>query len=156
MARAVIVERHCFAKNTHSMCKRHHWQDQSDIPMPRIQSSVSSSPALRRILVVEDNDDFRQMLNDMLDSLGHQVHSVACAEDAVDVLKKDDIDILLADINMPGMSGIDLAKHAVNTVPGIRVVFSSGFGYMLGDKLDFDFVVLHKPYFLAQLKDVIG
>ena len=124
--------------------------------MPYTTHSSPLRSAPRQILVVEDNDDFRQMLIDMLLTLGHRVQAVPCAEHALDILQKDSVEVLLADINMPGMSGIELAKIATSTVPGIRVVFSSGFGYLLGDKLDFDFVVLHKPYFLAQLKDVIA
>jgi CheY-like chemotaxis protein len=110
----------------------------------------------RKILVVEDNSDFLQTVCDMLSALGHDVKGVASAEEAAGLLASGSFGTLFTDINLPGMSGIELAQLAVRTVPGIRIIFSSGYGYLLSDDLGFDFLMLHKPYFLSQLEDVLG
>ncbi|WP_136419236.1 response regulator [Herbaspirillum sp. ST 5-3] len=108
-----------------------------------------------QVLVVEDNSDFLQILCEMLETLGHRPHGVSNAEDAVAWLGTQPFDVLIADVQLPGMSGIDLAKIVARKAPEVRIVFSSGFGYLLTDKLDFNFVVLHKPYFLNQLKHAV-
>lgn len=109
-----------------------------------------------RVLVVEDNRDFLQILCDMLEKLGHQPHGVSCAEDALAACQTRGFDVLIADVQLPGMSGIDLAKIMARSSPSTRIIFSSGFGYLLTDKLDFGFTVLHKPYFLNQLRHAVA
>jgi two-component SAPR family response regulator len=91
----------------------------------------------------------------MLELLGHAAHCVRTAEEAIEPLNSGKFEILLADINLPGMSGIDLAELAVKTVPGIKIIFCSGYGYLVTDKTDFDFVLLPKPYGLEQLKHAL-
>lgn len=116
--------------------------------------SMKTAPLL--FLVVEDNETFLHILCEMLHALGHRTERAVSAEDALDLMKQQRFDALLADITLPGMSGIDLAKQVVKAVPGIRIIFSSGYGYLLSDALDFEFDLLHKPYFLNQLRQVIG
>lgn len=108
------------------------------------------------VLVVEDNQDFLDILCDMLHTLGHCTRSALSGEKALELLNEHRFDVLLADITLPGMSGIELARRVVKAIPGIRVIFSSGFGYLLSDALDFEFDLLHKPYFANQLKMVLG
>lgn len=92
------------------------------------------------------------MLCEMLCLLQHDAYPAASAEDAVELLESRKFDLLLADINLPGMSGIDLAKIAVRHTPGIKIIFASGFGYLVADKTEFEFMLLPKPYGLAQLQ----
>lgn len=91
----------------------------------------------------------------MLSILGHRMHCVSSAEEAVDFLKNGEVDVLLADINLPGMSGVELADIAVKSVEELRIVFASGYGYLVADKTDFEFTLLPKPYGLAQLKHAL-
>lgn len=107
-------------------------------------------------LVVEDNQDFLHILCQMLHSLGHRTRPALSAEEALELVAQERFDVLLSDISLPGMSGIDLARRVVKTAPGIRIIFSSGYGYLLSDALDFKFDLLHKPYFVNQLRLVIG
>jgi CheY-like chemotaxis protein len=108
-----------------------------------------------QVLVVEDNQAFLQVLCEMLERLGHRPHGVPCAEDAIALLQEHRFQVLIVDIQLPGISGIEFAKIAARSEPGIRVIFSSGFSNLLMDALDFDFAVLHKPYFLNQLKHAV-
>jgi CheY-like chemotaxis protein len=114
---------------------------------------MTTSPL--QILVVEDNQNTLETLCEMLSIIGHLAHGVASAEEAIDILNSRTFDALLADINLPGMSGIQLAEIAVETTPDIKVIFASGFGYLVADKTDFDFVLLPKPYGLMQLKHAV-
>ncbi|MGH8809178.1 MAG: response regulator [Noviherbaspirillum sp.] len=110
-----------------------------------------TAPPLQ-ILVVEDNQVLLRALCEMLTVLGHRVHGVGSAEAALEPLRSGQYKLLLADLHLPGMSGIDLARLAVDMVPGMRIIFASGFGYLLAERLEFDFELLHKPYFFDQLK----
>jgi CheY-like chemotaxis protein len=109
-----------------------------------------------QILVVEDNRNLLDILCEMLAALGHRAHGVASAEEALAQLSRQHFRVLLADIQLPGMSGIELARAALRIAPSMRIIFSSGYGYLVADKLDFDFVLLHKPYFMHQLADAVG
>lgn len=108
-----------------------------------------------RILVVEDNDSLLEILCEMLASLGYQTVAAASGEEALEHLRAGPFSVLLADINLPGMSGIDLATVAIEMTPAIKIVFSSGFGYLVSERLDFDFVLLNKPYYIHELAHAI-
>jgi len=109
-----------------------------------------------RILVVEDNDSLLEILCEMLTSLGHQAVAAASGEEALVHLRKDRFNMLLADINLPGISGIDLATMAVEMASNIKIIFSSGFGYLVSDRLDFDFTLLNKPYYIHELAHAVS
>jgi CheY-like chemotaxis protein len=109
-----------------------------------------------RILAVEDHQHSRELLCEMLSILGHEVHCVASGEEAVLPLKTLDIDVLIADINLPGMSGTDLAAVAVQQDPKIKIIFASGYGYLVADKVDFHFTLLPKPFDLSQLEHALS
>jgi DNA-binding response OmpR family regulator len=65
----------------------------------------------RRILLVEDNQDMRQMLSAFLSEDGASVCSVASAEDGIDAVDEKSFDIALIDINLPGKSGFSLVEY---------------------------------------------
>jgi CheY-like chemotaxis protein len=109
-----------------------------------------------QILAVEDHQHSRDLLCEMLSILGHEVHCVESAEEAVGPLQTQKIDVLIADINLPGMSGTDLAALAVKQDPNIRIIFASGYGYLVADKVDFHFTLLPKPFDLSQLEHALN
>jgi CheY-like chemotaxis protein len=114
------------------------------------------TPPQFQILVVEDDKSSRHLICEMLELLGHAAHSVSNAEEAVELLRSGRrFHVLLADISLPGMSGIALAEIAVKSMPSIKVIFASGFGYLVTDKTDFDFMLLPKPYGFEQLKHAL-
>lgn len=114
------------------------------------------TPPQFQILVVEDDNNSRALICQMLELLGHAAHGVSTAEEAVEFLNSGKhIHVLLADINLPGMSGIALAEIAVKSMPSIKIIFASGFGYLVTDKTDFDFMLLPKPYGFEQLKHAL-
>ena len=108
----------------------------------------------RRILVVEDNADAREMLCELLGMLGHSAQGAPSAEAALQAMDGLDFDVLLTDIGLPGMSGTDLARQLKRDRPELRVVFASGYGAPEG--LDFEAAVLPKPYDLAQLEQALA
>lgn len=107
------------------------------------------------ILVVEDNDDFRELLCEMLHMLGHSVASEASAEEALLAMQANKPDLVISDLTLPGMSGVELAKQIHADNPEIKIILSSGYGLPAGAQLDFKVGVLSKPYSLNQLIQAI-
>lgn len=107
------------------------------------------------ILVVEDNEDFRILVGEMLTMMGHRAHHAASGEAALAQLQQRTFDVLLSDIGLPGMSGVDLANAVMPQASGMKVIFASGFGGLPGDLPDYDFIMLTKPYSMAKLRDAI-
>lgn len=85
-----------------------------------------SSDHVLTILLVEDDDGIRTIASVLLESEGHLVHAMANGELASEWLKKGHPDVLFTDINMPGMSGTELARLARLAHPGLRILMTSG------------------------------
>jgi len=75
-----------------------------------------------KILVVDDESIVRESLHDWLCGVGYQVECAESGEEALKVIKKDKIKIMLADLVMPGINGIELMKEARKIVPTISTV----------------------------------
>ena len=108
-------------------------------------------PSGRRILLVEDNDDAREMTTEMLNMLGHTVHGVASAEAAMPLLAMPGLDVLVTDISLPTMSGLELARHARAHWPQLEVVFASGHDWGASLMQDASARFLRKPFSLEEL-----
>ncbi len=84
----------------------------------------------KRILVVEDNPDVLALTSAIVSSLGYDVVTAECGDDAVKILEArgGDFDLLLSDVMLPGeMNGPEVAKFAKAKYPGLKVLFNSGY-----------------------------
>jgi CheY-like chemotaxis protein len=103
------------------------------------------------VLVVEDNDALRSVVIRQLNSLGYDALEAKQAEDALQVMERESVDVLLTDIVMPGgTNGVELARQARQRWPTVAVVFSSGFSQAGSDghglSLPPGAPLLSKPY----------
>ena len=80
------------------------------------------------ILVVDDESIVRESLHDWLDSVGYRVVTAESGEEALRIIQKKKIKIMLADLIMPGMNGIELMKKAKGIVPTIETVIITAHG----------------------------
>ncbi len=80
-----------------------------------------------RILLAEDDTSMREYLARALERVGYAVTSVDCGTAALPLLGTERFDLLLTDIVMPEMDGIELAQRAATLAPGMRVMFITGF-----------------------------
>jgi CheY-like chemotaxis protein len=112
-------------------------------------AAVAEKHSPLRVLLVEDEDLIRIATADMLESLGHTVLEAGTAEKALAILEGNEVDVLLTDLGLPGMSGSALALEARRRLPGLHVVFASGNDSLPGgekpEELS-DAVFLNKPY----------
>ena len=80
-----------------------------------------------RILLAEDDESMRLYLARALERVGYHVTSVDRGTAAVPLIENERFDLLLTDIVMPEMDGIELAQKAATVAPDMRVMFITGF-----------------------------
>lgn len=106
-----------------------------------------------RILLAEDEQAMREYLARALERSGYEVVAVDCGTAAVPFLEREHFDLLLTDIVMPEMDGIELARHCNLVSPTTEVMFITGFsGVALraGETMP-NAKVLSKPFHLKDL-----
>jgi two-component system nitrogen regulation response regulator NtrX len=81
---------------------------------------------LSSILVVDDEQGIRQVLQDVLGDEGHQVVTVEDGFQALEILEKEAVDLVILDVWLPNMGGIDVLKRVRKGWPDIEVVVISG------------------------------
>lgn len=81
---------------------------------------------MTRILLAEDDESLRGFLTRALERAGYEVRSCPDGEEAVAALDED-WDLLLTDIVMPGIDGIEVARQAAARQPALRIMFITGF-----------------------------
>lgn len=82
---------------------------------------------MARILLAEDDDSLRQFLATNLKRAGHEVDAFEDGDSAWECLERSSYDLLLTDIVMPGLDGIELARRAAEVDPAMKIVFITGF-----------------------------
>ena len=110
------------------------------------------------ILVVEDNVEVGRFATQILEDLGYRTTWAANAEEALDKLGADGLgfDAVFSDVVMPGMGGIELAKHLHRRFPDLPVLLASGYSHVLAQNGSHDFELLHKPYSADQLGRILA
>ncbi|HET9219110.1 MAG TPA: sigma-54 dependent transcriptional regulator [Terriglobia bacterium] len=84
--------------------------------------------AREQVLVVDDEEDLRQAIVELLTQDGFEVHGVASAEQALELLSQTPFDVLIADNNLPGKSGLELLEDALARYPETVGIVITGFG----------------------------
>ena len=86
-----------------------------------------SRVTVTRILLAEDDESMRGFLVRALEKAGHDVIAFANGEEAYERLKTEPFTLLLTDIVMPKMDGIELARRASELDPDLKIMFITGF-----------------------------
>ncbi len=127
-------------------------ENEDSAPPQTLSIPPEAAPAGRRILLVEDEPDNRMMLTELLGMLGHQVASVPDAEQALTLFAPDAFDVLITDLNLPGMSGTRLAARLRKVAPALQVIIASGMAPAPEDMAAGSYVHMIKPYQLDHLQ----
>ena len=108
---------------------------------------------MTRILLAEDDTSMRVYLARALEKVGYEVQSVDRGTHALAVLEEERFDLLLTDIVMPEMDGIELVQKASALDPAMRVMFITGFAAVAlkAGKANPDARILSKPFHLKDL-----
>jgi two-component system cell cycle response regulator CpdR len=109
---------------------------------------------MARILLAEDDDSLRAFLVTNLSRAGHEVVAHGDGDSAWETLEHGAFDLLLTDIVMPGMDGIELARRGAEADPAMKIVFITGFAAVAlsaQSQAPKDAKVLSKPFHLKDL-----
>ncbi|WP_029042560.1 cell cycle two-component system response regulator CpdR [Cucumibacter marinus] len=113
---------------------------------------------MQRILLAEDNDDMRKFLTRALTQAGYEVIAFDNGKSAYERLREEPFSLLLSDIVMPEMDGIELARRATELDPDLKVMFITGFAAVAlnpDSEAPKDASVLSKPFHLKDLVNEI-
>jgi len=114
---------------------------------------------MSRILLAEDDNDMRRFLAKALQNAGFDVVSFDNGLSAYERLREEPFTLLLTDIVMPEMDGIELARRATKLDPDLKVMFITGFAAVALNpdaNAPRDAKVLSKPFHLRELVDEVG
>jgi DNA-binding NtrC family response regulator len=112
-----------------------------------------------RILVVDDHAQSRESMADILRQLGHRVDSLSSAVEALNVLTTTGFDLIVTDLQMPGMNGLDFVRELAQRPHGAQIVMVTAYA-TIGSAVEamrhgaFDY--LEKPFTVDQLEQVVG
>jgi signal transduction histidine kinase/ActR/RegA family two-component response regulator len=126
---------------------------------PLLASDSMAAPAIPQghatVLVVDDDPDVRDLIGTALESLGYDVIAAANGRAALETLAQTaDIDCLLVDYAMPGMTGAEVARRARQKRPQLRVLYTTGYADSQAvEALLRDAPLLRKPFKLAELAE---
>ncbi len=111
-----------------------------------------------RILVVDDDDQIREILKDMLTIDGHTATTCRDGYSALEILDKQPFDLVITDLGMPGMSGLEMAAVMHEKHPDLPIAMITGWGTQL-DESEVSMkgikTVLPKPFHLKDVKALI-
>jgi len=114
---------------------------------------VDNSTGKIPILIVDDDPEVREIFAETLEVYGYTVTAAASGQEALDLLAASPgIRMLISDVRMPGMSGIDLVERAVTVHPELKVILISG--YFLPQQVDRRF--LKKPFHMRDLAAAVA
>ena len=80
-----------------------------------------------RVLLIEDDDDNRELMGEVLQDAGYEVVLVASGAEGLRTLAEQSIDVIVTDLGMPGMGGLEVAQAAKEIAPSVPVVVITGF-----------------------------
>lgn len=124
-----------------------------NIKARRHKESHGGDTLMIRILLAEDDQVMREYLTRALERSGYAVSAVDRGTAAIPLLETEHFDLLLTDIVMPEMDGIELAQRAADMAPDLRVMFITGFAAVTlkAGKTMPQARVLSKPFHLRDL-----
>ena len=121
---------------------------------------------LDQILIVDDFADVRESLAEVLEENGQHVITAENGKAAIDVIKQQSINLVISDILMPDVDGIELVRHAKEKYPDLKIILISGGGRITLEQSDYDYLkttskitgvtsILNKPIKPAELLQTI-
>jgi two-component system, OmpR family, response regulator len=85
------------------------------------------SESVVHVLLVEDDDDNRELMAEVLESAGYQVIAAGSGAEGLRTLAERSVDVVVTDVGMPGMGGLEVARAAKEIAPQVPVVVVTGY-----------------------------
>lgn len=131
------------------------------LPLHEASAPVVAAPSVQvgsnkgaRVLVVEDEEKVRVLLNDAFRAEGHEVTEATTGAEALKHLDNGQFDLMVCDLGLPELSGLHVARWVKEFRPDLPVIIATGFAEMIAEE-DYQKAriddVIRKPYALADV-----
>ena len=113
---------------------------------------------MANILIVDDEQSYRQLLSMVFEGGGHNIRSAMNGRQAIELLNESPADIIISDVKMPDMDGIEMLREVRETLPDLGVVLMTAFASVETAREAFklgadDFI--QKPFDVEELKLIV-
>jgi two-component system response regulator PilR (NtrC family) len=113
---------------------------------------------MSNILIVDDEQSYRQLLTLVFESDGHTVQTATNGREALSIVQADGVDVIISDVKMPDMDGIEMLRGVRETQPDLGVVLMTAFASVETAREAFklgadDFI--QKPFDVEELKLIV-
>jgi len=111
-----------------------------------------------RIMIIEDDEAMRSLLEDFFEEEGFETDSASNGADALRILSKDPLDLIVTDIRMPGLTGLDILPRLRRLKPETPIIVMTAFGSEDVRRRSLErgaTTYLEKPIHLSQLRTLI-
>jgi len=111
-----------------------------------------------KIIVVDDEEIVLSLICDTLEDEGYDIKTASNGEDALKIIEQDTFDLIISDIRMPGIDGIELIKRTREIQPEIGVIFMTGYANLNSAKNAikqgaFDYIM--KPFEISEIRKAV-
>lgn len=116
---------------------------------------------MNKILIVDDDQDFLDLITLEVNQLGWETTAVDNGYEALHILRENVIDVVLTDIAMPDMDGYQLYKQIRNFNDEIPIIMMTGFGYdpnhvLVKARKSGLHDILFKPFEISELEEILN
>ena len=115
-------------------------------------------PLPKRILIIDDEESIRTLLDEYLEIVGFEVRTAASGFEGLNVFKEEDFGLVICDVSMPGMDGFQLFEQVLRMKPNQNFLFITGYNFD-GAKQELQkksLGLLRKPFHLNDLHKFIS
>ena len=126
---------------------------------PSATSAQQAISTAGRVLIVDDHAAARDSMAFILRQAGHQLHCCSSALEALQALEHDSFDVVITDLNMPGMTGLELMRHLQHRPHGAQVLMVTAYATVASAVEAmrcgaFDYI--EKPFSADQLEQLVA
>ena len=113
------------------------------------------APRPRRLLVIDDEEMVRSMLADVLLTFGYEVEPADCGQSALAQFRAGRYQVVITDLRMPGMNGLEVTERLRQIDPGLPVILLTAGAAEVEDERRANVLVVRKPVSLVGLGEAI-
>ncbi len=113
---------------------------------------------MKKLLIVDDQFGIRILLNEVFQKEGYKIFQASNGKQALDIVKMRRPDLVLLDIKIPGIDGIEILKRMKKIVPDIKVIIMTAYGElnMIEEAMELGAITYFaKPFDIEEMRDTV-
>ncbi|MCX6641358.1 MAG: response regulator [bacterium] len=123
----------------------------------QVAHHIEEAKLPKRVLVIDDEDSIRTLLQEYLEIVGFEVQTVASGFDGLKALETRDFGLVICDVLMPGIDGYQVFERVLEARPSQNFLFITGYAFAGSNQelIDKSLGMLHKPFHLHDLHTIL-